>query len=119
MLGALRELYPPEKEALGAVALEIVPRRYDAVLFDMGHTLVHFDPPETTIVQLAMRDVGIERSVEEIGAAVQSVWGEYYRDAATATFAATPEYDHKTQLRLMRGLLDQLGLTGHIIMWLC
>lgn len=110
LLGALRELYPPEKEALGAVALEIVPRRYDAVLFDMGHTLVHFDPPETAIMQMAMRDAGIERSVEEIRAAVQLVWGEYYRDAATTTFAATPDYDHQTQLRLMRGLLDQFGI---------
>jgi FMN phosphatase YigB (HAD superfamily) len=109
-LAALRELYPPEKEALGAVALEIVPRRYDAVLFDMGHTLVHFDPPETVVVQMALRDLGFERTPDEIGAAVQPVWGAYYRDAATATFAATPDYDHQTQLRLMRGLLDQLGL---------
>jgi len=112
LLGALRELYPPEKEALGAVSLELAPRRYDAVLFDMGHTLVHFDPPEMTIIQMAMRDLGIKRSVEEIGAAVQLVWGEYYRDAATATFAATPDHDRKTQLRLMRGLLDQLDLSA-------
>ena len=49
LLGALRELYPPEKEALGVIALEIIPRRYDAVLFDMGHTLVHFDPPDAKI----------------------------------------------------------------------
>ena len=110
LLAALRELYPPEKEALGVVALKVAPRRYDAVLFDMGHTLVHFDPPEMAIIQMAMRDSGIERSVEEIGTAVQLVWGEYYRDAATATFAATPDHDHQTQLRLMRGLLDQLGL---------
>ena len=110
LLDALRELYPPEKEALGAVALEIVPRRYDAVLFDMGHTLVHFVPSETAVVQMALRDAGIERSVKEIGAAAQLVWGEYYRDAATATFAATPDYDRQTQLRLMRGLLEQLGL---------
>jgi HAD superfamily hydrolase (TIGR01662 family) len=110
LLDALRELYPPEKEALGAVALEIAPRRYDAVLFDMGHTLVYFDPPETAVVQMALRDLGFERTEDEIGAAVQPVWGEYYRDAATATFAATPDYDHQTQLRLMRGLLDQLGI---------
>jgi putative hydrolase of the HAD superfamily len=111
LLDALRALYPPEKEALGAIALELVPRRYDAVLFDMGHTLVYFDPPEIAVMQAALRDVGIERSAEEIGAAVQAVWGEYYRDAATATFAATPDHDHQTQLRLMRGFLHQLGLT--------
>ena len=110
LLAALRELYPPEKEALGAVALEVVPRRYDAILFDMGHTLVHFVPPESAVVQMALRDAGIERSMEAIGAAAQLVWGEYYRDAATATFAATPDYDRQTQLRLMGGLLKQLGL---------
>jgi putative hydrolase of the HAD superfamily len=110
LLDALRALYPPEKEALGAVALEIVPRRYDAVLFDMGHTLVHFVPPEAAIMQATMQEAGIERSTEEIGAAVQIVWGEYYRDAATATFPATPDHDRKTQLCLMRGLLEQLGL---------
>jgi HAD superfamily hydrolase (TIGR01549 family) len=110
LLAALRELYPPEKEALGAVALELAPRRYDAILFDMGHTLVHFVPPETAVVQMALRDAGIERSEEEIGTAAQLVWGEYYRDAAIATFAATPDHDRQTQLRLMRGLLEQLGL---------
>jgi len=110
LLAALRELYPPEKETLGAMALALAPRRYDAILFDMGHTLVHFVPPESTVVQMALRDSGVERSVEEIGAAVQLVWGEYYRDAATATFAATPDYDRQTQLRLMGGLLEQLGL---------
>jgi HAD superfamily hydrolase (TIGR01662 family) len=96
LLDALRALYPPEKEALGAVALELVPRRYDAVLFDMGHTLVYFDPPEVAVMQAAM----------------QAVWGEYYRDAATATFPATPEYDRRTQLRLLRGFLLQLGLAA-------
>jgi ASC-1-like (ASCH) protein len=112
LLDALRALYPPEKEALGAVALELVPRRYDAVLFDMGHTLVYFDPPEVAVMQAAMRDAGIERSAEEVRVAMQAVWGEYYRDAATATFPATPEYDRRTQLRLLRGFLLQLGLAA-------
>ncbi len=110
LLMALRELYAPDKEGLGVVALQITPRRYDAVLLDMGNTLVYSDPPEDVIIQAALRDAGIERSVEEIGAAVQRGWGEYYRDAATATFAATPEHDHKTQLALIRVLLEQLGL---------
>jgi putative hydrolase of the HAD superfamily len=76
----------------------------------MGHTLVYFDPPEMDVMQAAMRDAGLERSTEEIGAAMQAVWGEYYRDAATATFAATPDYDRQTQLRLMRAFLHQIGL---------
>jgi FMN phosphatase YigB (HAD superfamily)/ASC-1-like (ASCH) protein len=111
LLVALRELYPPEKEALGAVALEITPRRYDAVLFDLGHTLVYFDPPETTVVQAALRDLQIDRSLPQIEAALQVVWDIHYKDAATATFAATPDHDRDTQLQLARGFLSQLGLT--------
>lgn len=110
LLPALRELYPPEKEALGAVALEVARRRYDAVLLDMGYTLVYFEPPQESIVQEALRASGVERSVDEILAAVQVVWGEYYRDAATVTFPATPEYDREAQTRLEMGLLTQLGL---------
>jgi len=111
LLAALRELYPPEKEALGAVALEITPRRYDAVLFDLGHTLVYFDPPETTVVQAALQDLVVDRSLPQIEAALEAVWGIHYEDAATATFAATPDHDRSTQLQLARAFLSQLGLT--------
>lgn len=110
-----------EKETLGAVALEVeLPpveqrerpgRRYDAILFDMGYTLVYFEPAQEVIVQEALRAAGAERSTAEIMAAVRVVWwGEYYRDAATATFPATPEYDRESQARLSRGMLAQLGL---------
>ncbi len=111
LLRALRELYAPDKEGLGVVALEITPRRYDAVLLDMGNTLVYSDPPEDVIIQAALRDAGIERSVQEIGAAAQRMWSTYYSRAATVTFAATPEHDHRAQLDLMRGFLERLGLS--------
>jgi putative hydrolase of the HAD superfamily len=110
LLLVLRELYPPEREALGVVALEICRRRYDAVLFDMGYTLVYFEPPQEIIVQEALRAVGVDRSVDEIMAAVHVVWGEYYHDAATVSFPATPEYDREAQASLGMGLLTQLGL---------
>ncbi len=115
LLAAIRSIYPPEKESLGAIALELVPpppprTRYDAVLFDMGYTLVYFEPPQEIILQNALQAVGAERSVAEIDAAVQVVWGEYYRDATTSTFPATPEYDRESQRELERGLLAQLGL---------
>jgi HAD superfamily hydrolase (TIGR01662 family) len=121
LLVALRQIYPPDKEALGAVALELMTqlpaegtgeRRYDAVLFDMGYTLVHFEPPQEEIVQEALRALGAERTVEEISAAVQVVWGAYYRAAATVGFPATPEYDRESQEALGRGLLRQLGVEG-------
>jgi HAD superfamily hydrolase (TIGR01509 family) len=117
LLRALRDIYPPEKEALGAVALELeLPRqpvdgrRYDAVLFDMGYTLVYFEPPQEVITQQALRAAGVERSATEIATAVDAVWGDYYRDAAIATFPATAEYDRQVQLTLGRRLLARLGL---------
>lgn len=110
LLPALRRLYPPDKEALGAVALELALCPYDAVLFDMGYTLVYFQPLQEVIVQEALRDVGVERSVDDIKVAVSVVWGGYYRDVDTMTFPATPEHDRQTELALSRGLLAHLGL---------
>jgi HAD superfamily hydrolase (TIGR01549 family) len=110
LLGSLRRIYSPEKEALGTVALELTRRRYDAILFDMGYTLVHFEPPQEIIVQEALRVLGAERSADEIMEAVKVVWGEYYRDGASATFPATPEYDREVQEHLEQALLGQLGL---------
>ncbi len=110
LLAALRALYPPEKEALGAVALEVGLRRYVAVLFDMGYTLIYFHPPQEAIVQDALRAAGAERSVQEIRVAADVVWGEYYRQTAALTFPATPEYDRDVQAQLRAGFLRQLGL---------
>jgi putative hydrolase of the HAD superfamily len=111
-LAALRGIYSPEKEALGAVALEVSLRRYEAILLDMGYTLVHFDPPQDMIVQDALQAAGAERSVQQIRAAVDSVWGEHYRDAARTTFPATPEYDRQVEAELRSAFLHQLGLGG-------
>jgi len=110
LLGAIRAIYPPEKEALGAIALELEVHPYHAILFDMGYTLVYFDPIQEAIVQEALRAVGVERTVEEIDAAVQMVWGAYFAEAATASFPATEAYDRQVQEALNRDLLAQLGL---------
>jgi HAD superfamily hydrolase (TIGR01549 family) len=110
LLQALRELYGPEKEALGAVALEVTLCRYDAVLFDMGYTLVYFEPIQEEIVQEALRTVGAERSIEEIQRAVHVVWGGHYRNAGSETFPATEEYSRQEDDRLSAGLLAELGL---------
>ncbi len=40
--------------------------RYDAVLFDLGYTLIYFEPPQEAIVQAALQTIGAERSIEQI-----------------------------------------------------
>lgn len=117
LLRALRELYEPEKEALGPVALELGLCRYDAVLFDMGYTLVFFEPIQEEIVRQALRAIDAERSVEEIQQAVQVAWGEYYRHAETETFPATEEYDQEAGSRLSKRLLAELGLPTDAETW--
>lgn len=85
-------------------------RHYDAILFDMGYTLIYFDPPQEIIVQKALRALGVERTVEEINSAVEIVWGNYYRHAETVTFPASQSYDRESELALTKGLVVQLGL---------
>ncbi len=87
-------------------------RRYDAVLFDLGYTLIYFEPPQEAIVQAALQAIGAERSIEQIAAAAELVWGDYYRDAQTATFPASEEYDRRTQASLEGALLASLGVEG-------
>lgn len=84
-------------------------RPYDVVLFDMGFTLAYFEPNQRLIVQDALHSAGVERSEEEIDKAIEVVWGEYYRDAATVTFPATEEYDRRSMVELSQGMLDELG----------
>ena len=116
LLAALRQIYPPDKEALGAVALELaLARHYDAILFDLGYTLIHFEPQQEIIIQEALRAAGAERSTGEIEAAIRAGWSAYYRDMAAATFPATQEYDRQAQEMLHRALLAHLGLDGEAV----
>jgi HAD superfamily hydrolase (TIGR01662 family) len=121
LLAAIREIYPPEKEELGAIALQLSPsplpeqgaqgaRPYDAVLFDMGYTLIYFEPTQQAIVQNALRAIGAERSIAEIEAAVQAVWGKYSIETATIEFPATPEHDAQIEADLRWKLAAKLGV---------
>lgn len=83
---------------------------YDAVFFDMGYTLVYFEPAQERIVQNVLQATGVERSVDEIRAAVDAVWGDYYKDAEAYHFPATEEYDRQVQETLGRSFLVALGL---------
>ena len=110
LLGALRDLYPADKEALGAVALEVAPRRYDAVLFDMGYTLVYFDPPVPIIGSQALCTLGIERTPEQVQAAVQAAWDPFWAEAAHMTFPATKAQDADLERQMTRRVLEELGM---------
>lgn len=106
----MRSIYPPEKEALGAVALEVQMQRYDVILFDMGYTLVYFEPSSARLIQESLQSLGIDRPVDEIGRAMEQVWQRHYQEGAGAAFPATEAYDRESELRLGRGLLAQLGV---------
>jgi putative hydrolase of the HAD superfamily len=113
LLATLRQIYSPDREALGVFALEVIlERRYDILLFDMGYTLVYFEPRQEVVVQEALQAIGAGRSVEEIAEAAGEVWGGYYLDAESATFPATPDHDRQTQARMARALLARLGVEG-------
>ena len=85
-------------------------RRYDAVLLDMGYTLVYFEPTTERIIWHGLRAIGVERSPAEIYTAQEAAYADETRDAATATFPATPEYDRESQRAFERSLLTHLGV---------
>ena len=92
-------------------------RHFEAVLFDLGYTLVYFEPPQEAVVQAALRTIGAERSVDQIQAAVHEVWVRYYHDAETRTFPATEEHDRQTQFQLETAMLAALGLESDRETW--
>jgi putative hydrolase of the HAD superfamily len=110
LLDALRSLYPPDKEALGAVALEVVLRRYDAILFDMGYTLVYFDPAVPVIGREALRALGVERTPEQVHAAIDAVWTPLWAEADRSTFAATKAQDAELEIQMARAVLQALDV---------
>ena len=86
-----------------------MPRRYDAVCFDMGYTLVWFYPSVEEIARQAWHDAGLDVTVEQLREAYSAVWEREDQDAATFTFPATEAYDHEAEARRRRELLYYLG----------
>lgn len=83
-------------------------RRYDAVLLDMGYTLVYFEPATEEIIRHGLQAIGVERSPHEIYLAEEATYTDETRDASTVTFPATPEYDRESQRTFERSLLARL-----------
>ncbi len=84
--------------------------RYEAVLFDMGYTLVHFEPEMAVVMQAALRSIGVERSVDAMRAALHAVWQEFFNEEATADFPPTQEYDDWLEAEIQRAILTRLGV---------
>ena len=87
-------------------------QRYDAIFFDMGHTLAWFNPKVEEIARQALSDAGADFAVEEVRAAIRSVYRVEDQDGATRRFPATPEYDAEMEERRNRELLRILGVEG-------
>jgi putative hydrolase of the HAD superfamily len=87
-----------------------MPRRYAAVLFDMGYTLVTFEPPVLEINRRALAQLGVAVERDALMEADRAVWGAYYAHAAEEVFPPTPEYDASVQRRLSSDVLRHLGV---------
>ena len=69
--------------------------RYDAVTFDMGKTLVWFDPPDLENSLRAYREVGLELDRDSFDQARNAVWAEEFRGSANRSFEPTEEYSRR------------------------
>lgn len=85
-------------------------KKYEAILFDMGYTLIYFYPSPDEIALRAYSDVGLKVDPERLSAAWDEVWGEYLRQAAGATFEVSEEHDRKSRLERERRVMAALGI---------
>ncbi len=91
-------------------------RRYDAILFDMGYTLVYFYPSIWALELRAYQEAGVQVEADGLRAARQTLFDEYLKDAATATFEPTEERDRATQLEYERLTLALLGIHDEAVL---
>ena len=85
-------------------------RRYDAVTFDMGYTLIYFHPPEIEVLLSAYHSLGLRPPLEALRQAQDLAWQEYRANAACATFEPSPQRDREIDEGLARRTLEHLGL---------
>ena len=84
-------------------------RRYDAVTFDMGYTLVHFRPSEHELTLSAFHSLGLYPDPHTLHQVRDEVWGAYFAGARQATFEPSEERDLAVELELNRQMLARLG----------
>ncbi len=91
-------------------------RRYDAILFDVGHTLVYFYPSMEALNRQAYREAGVQVEADRLWTAQLTVWDNYYKDAATATFQPSKEHDRASQWERERRILALLGVHDETVL---
>lgn len=92
-------------------------KKYEAILFDMGYTLIYFDPSPSEIARRAYAELGLEVDPKRWCAAWDEIWEGYLRQAATATFEASEEYDRKSRLERERRVMIALGIYSEEKLW--
>ena len=90
--------------------------RYDAVTFDMGKTLVWFDPPDLENSLRAYREVGLELDRDSFDRARNAVWAEEFRGSATRVFEPSEEYSRRRWIQRERDILARLDIQEDAIL---
>jgi HAD superfamily hydrolase (TIGR01549 family) len=90
--------------------------RYDAVTFDMGKTLVWFDPPDLENSLRAYCEVGLELDRDSFAQARSAVWAEELRVSGTRLFEPSEEYSRQTWIERERVILARLGIQNDAIL---
>ena len=85
-------------------------KRFDVVFFDVGYTLLYYEPPLPELILRVFRDAGIDASPTALWKAQVRVEAEFARDNATATFEATEAADNARELAMRRSILARLGI---------
>ncbi len=85
-------------------------RRYDGVFFDVGFTLVYFEPTTAEVTLRAFREAGVAVDVPTLGAAWREVDRLYNSNRATETFDPSEAQDHARELGFRREVLARLGV---------
>ena len=89
---------------------------YDVIFFDMGFTLIRFEPSDLDNSLRAYREVGLDLDRHELGEAREYVWADYNRESRTREFEASEEYAREFWFAQERAALERLGIDDELIL---
>ena len=85
-------------------------RRYDVVFFDVGFTLVYFEPSTFELALRALREAGVDVGDRALLTAWRGVEKLYGSRRATETYEASEAHDRAREEELRRQVLARLGV---------